>query len=589
VPAQPAPSLESSPKRSLGEVPAPSLQSSPKRSLGEVPAQPAEGAAFRRTLTATLPRMPLRRHFLVAAVTVAAIGAAAPVPGDDSIASDETLVTFPTDAWRLADGTWRLPIHAWVYEPEDDSDTRAALIDAFGKALGLDDTARADPVFRARAARFLVDNERGKRLTAEIGRIEKPWPLPRTGDNGHTETVLTSTAALSLPLEGGHVDVTVRPASGGDPAVPARVRLLPPTGISVVSDVDDTIKVTSVRDTRELLLNTFVRPFRAVDGMSELYRQWELADNAIFHYVTGSPWQLHEPLREWLAAERFPSGTLEMRHFRVADGSLLAFLSSPATTKRPTIEAMLANNPGRTFILVGDASEEDPAIYADLAKRFPAQVARILIRNTTDEPPDAPRWAKDFAGVDPGVWTVFTSPSEISALPLRRPPADERAVPGSGATGAKAVDGCSSGWAGGRGRPRYALRRTGMTTFWRLLDSSAAPYGDAVVVAILMAIAAAAALVAVAGRADPSRPRCRRCHGDARVPMPGATRSDAPAAAISPGQAACASRAGAGLGPAPWRSPPRRSRSAWRRSASGSPPLAARGSRSFPSAYSLEA
>ncbi|MBL9149248.1 MAG: hypothetical protein JNM94_11195 [Phycisphaerae bacterium] len=55
-----------------------------------------------------------------------------------------------------------------------------------------------------------------------------------------------------------------------------------------------------------------------------------------------------------------------------------------------------------------------------------------------------------------------------------------------------------------------------MTTFWRLLDSYATPYGDAVVVAILMAIAAAAALVAVAGRADPSRPRCRRCLSDAR-------------------------------------------------------------------------
>lgn len=369
--------------------------------------------------------MPLRRHLLVAATALAAIGAAtAPIPGDDSISSDETLAVFPTDGWRLADGTWKLPIHAWVYEPEDDSDTRAALIDAFGKALGLDDAARADPVFRARAARFLVDNERGKRLTAQIGRLEKAEPLPRTGDNGHAEAVLTSTAEASLPVEAGFVDVTVRPASGGNPAIVARVRLVPPTGVSVVSDVDDTIKVTSVRDTRELLLNTFVRPFRAVDGMPELYRQWELADNAIFHYVTGSPWQLHDPLREWLAAARFPSGTLEMRHFRVTDDSLQKFFASPATTKRPVIEAMLRNHPGRTFVLVGDSGEDDPAIYADLAKRFPSQVARVLIRNTTNEPPDAPRWAKEFAGLDPGLWTVFTSPSDISALPLRRPPAD---------------------------------------------------------------------------------------------------------------------------------------------------------------------
>lgn len=38
--------------------------------------------------------------------------------------------------------------------------------------------------------------------------------------------------------------------------------LIPPEGISVISDIDDTIKVSDVTNKKELVQNTFVRPFR---------------------------------------------------------------------------------------------------------------------------------------------------------------------------------------------------------------------------------------------------------------------------------------------------------------------------------------
>ena len=42
---------------------------------------------------------------------------------------------------------------------------------------------------------------------------------------------------------------------------------VPPKGVSVISDIDDTIKVTEVLDRRRMLYNTFLREFKDVTGM----------------------------------------------------------------------------------------------------------------------------------------------------------------------------------------------------------------------------------------------------------------------------------------------------------------------------------
>lgn len=53
------------------------------------------------------------------------------------------------------------------------------------------------------------------------------------------------------------------------------VNLIEPNGISVISDIDDTIKCTKVlAGARTVLINTFFNPTRAVPGMAETYSQW---------------------------------------------------------------------------------------------------------------------------------------------------------------------------------------------------------------------------------------------------------------------------------------------------------------------------
>ena len=63
-------------------------------------------------------------------------------------------------------------------------------------------------------------------------------------------------------------------------------------GISVISDIDDTIKVSNVVSRRALLRHTFCHSFQPVHGMSEVYRKWS-EQHCQFHYVSASPWQLY--------------------------------------------------------------------------------------------------------------------------------------------------------------------------------------------------------------------------------------------------------------------------------------------------------
>jgi phosphatidate phosphatase APP1 len=192
------------------------------------------------------------------------------------------------------------------------------------------------------------------------------------------------------------------------------VHLLPDVGLSIISDIDDTIKVTHVGQRRKLLRQTFTREFEPVAGMAELYARWRSA-GAAFHYVSRSPWQLYEPLAEFVAASGFPQGAFHLRHFRWREGQTLR-ANADRDLKQRIIHEMLTAFPRRRFVLVGDSGERDPEVYADLARAFPEQTQAVLIRNTTRESPRGERFAQAFADIPPEKWKVFDDPAELTEL-----------------------------------------------------------------------------------------------------------------------------------------------------------------------------
>lgn len=324
--------------------------------------------------------------------------------GASPLKTDEQVVLFPVDATRAANGSWSVPLHGWVFEYEADSFWRHSALALLTRGLDIPEDEDARERFRQRAWMFLVDNERNKEIHV---RLEgRDYRMNESGPNGHFRT----TVSHADPQPG--LRRAVVEAADGNGNYAGRVRLLPSRGVSVISDIDDTIKHSQVYDKKLLLANTFLHPWQVVPDMAALYQRWQQA-GAQFHYVSGSPWQLYPALDEFLTDSGFPQGSYALRQFRIKDKSLFDMLGAPERHKHEAIGDLLRRYPQRRFILVGDSTESDPEIYGEMARLFPEQIVHIFIRQVSPVPGKPERYAKAFAGLDEQLWTLFTIAEQI--------------------------------------------------------------------------------------------------------------------------------------------------------------------------------
>ena len=182
-----------------------------------------------------------------------------------------------------------------------------------------------------------------------------------------------------LTIEAGYRDVRGQ----------GRIKLLAPTGRSVVSDIDDTIRITEILEGRAAVLrNTFLKAFEAVPGMRDRYAAY--GRDVDFHYVSGAPWQLYRALARFLIDESgFPEGTFHMKNVpkNLAEAETwrawvdLGSGEFTAKHKKAEITALIKACPDRRFILIGDSGEMDPEIFAAVRDEFPDQIEEILIRD----------------------------------------------------------------------------------------------------------------------------------------------------------------------------------------------------------------
>lgn len=343
--------------------------------------------------------------------------------------SDEEVILFPQNGWwDSRDEVWRIPVHGWVFEPETDSLWRRFTVAGAAAMLDIDEVVDDEGIFKNRVWPFLVDNERNKALTVLYPGAEVVT-LEASGVNGHftgmltvAEEVLGHERSLTwLPLE------IVTP-SGDSRRFQGEVQLLCPQGLSVISDLDDTIKISNVLDKKALLANTFLREFQPVPGMAPIYRKWH-EQGAAFHYVSGSPWQLYSPLSAFLSQSGFPKGSFHLRSFRLKDSSFLNLFASAEVFKIPAIEEILGTWPQRRFVLVGDSGEKDPEVYGEMARRHPDQITAIMIQNVTDEPRGSTRMAHAFENVPDERWVLFHDAAELQWFSFPETEVESKGVP----------------------------------------------------------------------------------------------------------------------------------------------------------------
>ena len=187
------------------------------------------------------------------------------------------------------------------------------------------------------------------------------------------------------------------------------IQLIPETGLSIISDVDDTIKISNVLDKKKLIKNTFVKPYTTTDGFPEYYKKLE-KEGAYFHYVSASPWQLQPSLKPFMDAH-YPKGTISLRDFRLKDSSLLEFLQPSTKYKITQIQSIIKRYPKHQFILIGDSGEHDPEVYATIYQLFPKNIKSIQIRAVEDSDLSDARFEKEFKFIPKSVWQVFARPA----------------------------------------------------------------------------------------------------------------------------------------------------------------------------------
>ena len=108
--------------------------------------------------------------------------------------ADERCILFPTAAALDEGGRhWRVPVHAWVFEPETDDPLRWLLLKPIREALDLKSGTPECELFLSRARWFLVDNERREHPVVFIGDMR--FRIGPTDQGGHC------TATLDVPIE----------------------------------------------------------------------------------------------------------------------------------------------------------------------------------------------------------------------------------------------------------------------------------------------------------------------------------------------------------------------------------------------------
>ena len=325
-------------------------------------------------------------------------------------------------------GYWKLLVHGRIYSTETVPLGTRILLKGLKRAMKATPEQIASDVFQQRIGGFLTKPVPRRRIVLQLG--EHRLQLKRrTRGSGVFYSLLRlpkehapnpQQASLN-PFRSVVSIQLLRPPTMSDlvpEQVVGSVHLVPPRGLSIISDIDDTIKMTEATSRQEMLANTFLRPFSVVDGMVDLYQAWhELG--AEFHYVSSSPWQLYQPLADLCMSSNFPAGSMHLRYVRMRDEMFTRWRPIRNNKKVGIIAAILKWLPKRKFILVGDSGEKDPEVYRFLARRFPEQVVAILIRDLQTRPLDKRRKRKLLSIADKCEVHVFQSAAEVLGVAQR--------------------------------------------------------------------------------------------------------------------------------------------------------------------------
>ena len=187
----------------------------------------------------------------------------------------------------------------------------------------------------------------------------------------------------------------------------ATAYLVPNRGLTIISDIDDILRVTKIYQPAEGLLNSFARPFVPWMNMPDIYANWSRSiPDFHFHYLTTTPEQVTRNYMDYIY-KTYPGGSFDTRPLNFSD------ISATLSIRKFLLDKIFQTYPERKFILIADTSNSDVMrAYPALATDFPGQVQCIFLRNTsaTDSEDKFPYDTSGFKDLNQQMYMFFRVP-----------------------------------------------------------------------------------------------------------------------------------------------------------------------------------
>lgn len=168
-----------------------------------------------------------------------------------------------------------------------------------------------------------------------------------TNENGHFSGKMIVTPFQSItPPQSWTIVASLTPIRGNSPPpAKSQVKFIPQHGLSLISDIDDTVKHTSILSgARELFRNTFVRDLSSmsIEGVKEWYNGLTRMGVSI-HYVSNSPYQCWPIIQSFMTMAGLPmGGSVSLKQY---SGMISGIWENAADKKRAAVEAIVRVHP----------------------------------------------------------------------------------------------------------------------------------------------------------------------------------------------------------------------------------------------------
>lgn len=164
-----------------------------------------------------------------------------------------------------------------------------------------------------------------------------------------------------------------------------------PSKYAVISDIDDTFLVSHSKNFFKklyiiLFKNVYKRKvFKDVtphyQALSKSGQTKEEGSNSFF-YVSSSEWNLYDFIVEFTRIQMLPKAVLQLKDIKTGLGDFLFTGRGNHDHKFEKIKDLISFYPDLQYVLLGDDTQQDPAIYERICKMFEMNIEAVYIRQT---------------------------------------------------------------------------------------------------------------------------------------------------------------------------------------------------------------